>query len=432
MVSGRRFITRPDGGAPVRAVPSGGSDARRDAVRQGIERVSEPYRICIVSGTRPEVVKLALVHAALAARPGIFAPVWIATGQHGSLADQAFADFDIKPDHTVSVATPSQDVSERVGQTVAAITPVLRSCEPHMVVVQGDTASALAGTLAASARGRPVAHVEAGLRSFDFNHPDPEESIRHLIGRIAKLHFAPTQAAVENLRLEGVHDDSIFLTGNTVVDALNSVLPTLPMWPVGVPPLEAGQRLVLVTTHRRESWGDQIAGIATAVRSVVERVPDVKVVLPVHPNPIVRTSLEKILGGHPRICLTGPLGYMDFLSLLRRAALVLTDSGGVQEEAATLGVPTLIMRKVTERNEAVDAGVARLVGTSRDDIETLAGHLLTHPVPLADMARAGNPFGDGTAGEKIATLLAQYLGAPHLVAGTKQDEPDGSGRLSAS
>ncbi len=394
------------------------------------------HRISIISGTRPEILKLAPVYAALAKRPEIFAPTWIATGQHSSLADQAFADFGVKPDMTVELKDVPADVSAQVGATVAALAPALVTSDPELVIVQGDTSSALAGALAAAARGIPVAHVEAGLRSFDFDHPNPEESIRVIIARLAQLHFAPTENAAANLRAEGFADRRIHVTGNTVVDALMSVLPTLPDWPETLEPPQEGKRLVLVTTHRRESWGNQIEGIARAVASISDAVPDAEVILPVHPNPVVRDPLADVLGAHPRVRLTPPLAYGDFVSVLRRSSLVLTDSGGVQEEAATLGVPTLVMRKVTERTEALDAGVAKLVGTDRDDIETLAIHLLTHEADRQIMAQSGNPFGDGKAGERIASLLAREVGALRVIRGDETEGPDGAkdgtGRRTAS
>lgn len=394
------------------------------------DSVAERQRISIVSGTRPEIVKLAPVYAALRARPEIFEPTWIATGQHASLADRAFADFHITPDMSVDLAVLPADISQRVGATVAALGPALLKADPHLVVVQGDTASALAGALAAAARGVPVAHVEAGLRSFDFYHPYPEESIRHLIAKLAYVHFAPTQRAAKNLLDEGHLPSRVHVTGNTVVDALMSVLPNVPTWPRDVPAVSGISRVALVTTHRRESWGAQIDGIAQAVLSVVNQVTDIEVVLPFHPNPVVRQPLEAALGQHPRVHLTNPLGYMDFVSVLRRATLVLTDSGGVQEEAATLGIPTLVMRKVTERMEAVEAGVARLVGTERAAIEREALRLLTNEAARQEMKRAGNPFGDGRAGENIAALLARDLLKGR--AGHQQGKPGVTDRLTAS
>lgn len=391
--------------------------------------MTQRARVCLVSGTRPEVVKLAPLHRALSARPELFDVTWIATGQHGVLADQVFGDFGLWPDRVVSLDRPAESIWERIGQLVAALAPALEAARPDLVAVQGDTASTLAGALAAAARGCPVAHVEAGLRSFDFANPYPEESIRHLLGRVADIHFAPTERARRNLLDEGVAASRIHVTGNTVVDALREASARLPAWPAALAPVAAGRRLVLATTHRRESWGAGIKSIAEGLRRIVAAVEDVEIILPVHPNPAVRVPLEAALGAAPRIRLVAPLAYPDFLSVLRRATLVLTDSGGVQEEAATLGVPMLVMRHVTERVEAIEAGGARLVGTDAAGIEVEAVRLLRDEAARLDMARAGNPFGDGEAGERIARVLARRALEVH---GRERDATGAPGRLTGS
>ena len=347
-------------------------------------------KLFVVVGTRPEAIKLAPVIRAL--RTAGATVTVCATGQHRTLAGEALAWFGLVPD--LGLGPHPADLDGLSASLLTAVGAAIDAEQPERVIVQGDTASALAGALAAHHRRLPVAHVEAGLRSGDLAAPWPEEGNRRLIAALADLHFAPTEVAAAALRAENIAAAAIHMTGNSGIDALRLI-------PPGPPPLDpGGRRLILVTCHRRESFGRGIAGIAAALRALARR-PDVTIALPLHPNPVVRAGLGALDG----VRLLDPLTYPDFVRLLAAAHLVLTDSGGVQEEAPALGVPVLVLRDTTERPEGVAAGTARLVGTKARRILAEACRLLDDPAAHAAMARAHCPYGDGHAARRIAAVL---------------------------
>jgi UDP-N-acetylglucosamine 2-epimerase (non-hydrolysing) len=330
---------------------------------------------------------------------------------------QALAAFGREPEETVALHRATGSQPELLARLAEGLDELVEATGPAAVVVQGDTTTTLAGALVGFWRRLPVVHLEAGLRSHDLAAPFPEEANRRLVGQVTALHLAPTAAAAANLLAEGVPAGDVLVTGNTVVDAVQQVAArrAVPWSDPRLAPVDAaararGERLVLVTAHRRESWGAPLDGVLRAVRALVEARPWLRVVLPAHPNPAVRAQVEAALGGVDRVLVTGPLPYGDFARLLAAAHLVLSDSGGVQEEAPTFGVPVLVLREVTERREAVDAGCARLVGTDPDRVAKEAARVLDDPVARAEMVAAGNPFGDGRAAERAAAAVAHLLG----------------------
>lgn len=365
--------------------------------------------VLVVLGTRPEAIKLAPVVAALRASPRL-APRVCVTGQHREMLDQMLQVFAIVPDHDLAVMRPAQDLSDLTARVLLGLRDVLAAERPAAVLVQGDTTTTLAAALAAFYAGAPVGHVEAGLRTGHRDHPFPEEMNRHLVGQLATWHYAPTARAADHLRREGVAAQHILVTGNTVVDALQAIAARpLPLPPPLAEAALAGRRLLLVTGHRRESVGAGLAGLCAALRALADRYPDLLVVYPVHLNPAVDAPVRAALGDHPRVRLTPPLDYLAFLALLRRAYLAITDSGGVQEEAPSFGVPVLVTRAATERDEALAARTARLVGTDRDAIVAAAATLLDDPAAHAAMRADTNPFGDGHAAARIVAHLEEQL-----------------------
>lgn len=374
------------------------------AIRTPSDRAS---RVAVVVGTRPEAIKMAPVVRALAGRVGM-QPIVISTGQHRELLAQAMVESGIAADITLDLMVPNQSPSEFAARCLDALSPVLVREQWDAVLVQGDTTTVVAAGLAASWAHIPVGHVEAGLRSFDLQHPFPEEMHRRLLGSFATWHFAPTSRARRNLLDEGVSADRVFTTGNTIVDALNAVNLTGAFQDVSLANLPAG-RLITVTAHRRENHGAPLLEICKAVNEVTAIHRDVLVVWPMHPNPNVRSVLSHALSENPRVRLIEPVGYRDMLKLLSRSTLILTDSGGIQEEAPSLSTPVLIMRSVTERPEVVTSGAGRLVGTHADVIVDETSRLLTDDVARRAMERAPNPFGDGLASERIADILELRL-----------------------
>jgi UDP-N-acetylglucosamine 2-epimerase (non-hydrolysing) len=364
-----------------------------------------------VFGTRPEAIKLAPLIAELRRRPGIEVRV-VTTAQHREMLDQVLRVFQIVPDCDLAVMRPQQTLAELSSRVLIAMDRLLIVETPDVVVVQGDTTSALCCGLAAFYRGVPVGHVEAGLRTATRLNPFPEEMNRRLTSVLAALHFAPTERARAALLAEGIPQDCVFVTGNTVVDALLHVRSSEAYRATQSPVVAApGERLLLVTLHRRESWGAPLAGMCQALLTIADRRPNVRVVLPVHLNPAVRRIVQESLGGHARINLIEPLNYLEFVAAMDASWLVLTDSGGVQEEAPVLGRPVLVLRDTTERIEAVEAGVALLVGTDPVAIVRTTLALLDDPAARAGMARPQSPFGDGRAAERIADLLEARLPA---------------------
>jgi UDP-N-acetylglucosamine 2-epimerase (non-hydrolysing) len=363
-----------------------------------------PQKIICVVGTRPEVIKMAPVIKALR-KAGFEAPI-LATAQHRGLLDQMLATFDLKPDWDLDVMKPNQELAQLTGVLVPRLHQLLKENPPLAVLSQGDTTTVFCAALAAFYAGVPFGHVEAGLRSGDLSAPFPEEGMRRLSSVITRWHFAPTEASAQALRTESYADDSIFVVGNTVIDALLDVAssPNLP-WPVNVPVLKPNERLILITLHRRENFGGPLERILTALKDFSLRHPEARMVYPVHPNPNVSGPAHRILGDLPNISLVEPLDYPVLVRLMKEAYLVLTDSGGIQEEAPALGKPVLVFRDVTERPEAVDAGGVRLVGSDPELFMELAERLWVDPITYHSMAKPRFPYGDGKAAQRIAEIL---------------------------
>lgn len=368
--------------------------------------------VLLLAGTRPEALKAAPVALALSGHP-LLRPMIVHSGQHVGMVEQALAAFDLRPDAFIPLRREIGSQAELVAGMLRRLDELIVRRHPAAVMVQGDTSTALAGALAAYWRGVPVAHLGAGLRTGDLTSPFPEEGTRQMISRIAALHLAPTEAAARALLAESVPGNRITVTGNTIVDALQHVVAAkLPPRSKALLELEARVhadqgRIVLVTVHRRESWGAPLDRVLAAVRAMVDRHPDVHVLLPMHPNPSVQAQVSGALQGHDRVWLCEPLDYPDLVRALRQAALVVTDSGGLQEEAPSFGVPALVVRDHTERTEAVDAGYAWVVGTDDTRIVAEADWLLGSHLRLPS---GQNPFGDGQAGQRVVVALDRLLG----------------------
>jgi len=366
-------------------------------------------RAMVVFGTRPEAIKLAPVIQALRLRHEVTLRI-VSTSQHQELLQQALTVFEIRADLDLHVMRPGQTLEELTTRVLPAMQTVLAAERPDVLVVQGDTTTVLVASLAAFYQQIPVAHVEAGLRSHHPYNPFPEEMNRRLTSAIAAIHFAPTDLARANLLAEGIPAAQIFVTGNTVVDALHAISRSDAFARAPLPFAHDGGRLLLVTLHRRESFGGALRDMCGALRVLTDRYPDVRVVIPVHRNPAVRDAVLDELTSVARVSLLEPLDYVTFLRVLQASTLVLTDSGGVQEEAPVFGKPVLVLRDTTERREAIDAGVSQLVGTKGADIVRAAAALLDDPAAYAGMAKRSSPFGDGHAATRIADLLVQHFG----------------------
>lgn len=369
---------------------------------------SRPLRIMLVYGTRPEAIKMAPLIIAYAHDPR-FEPIVVVTGQHREMLDQVNAFFGITPEVDLDIHTPGQTLTQVATRTMEGVDAAIERHHPDAVVVQGDTSSAFAAGMAAFHRKVPVIHVEAGLRTGSINSPFPEEGNRRLLSQVTAVHLCPTEASRDNLLRENTDPATIRVTGNTVIDALLHAVtrPVLPEDPALRAALEdSSRRLVLVTAHRRESWGEPMRRIGRAVARLARAHPDVDFVLPAHRNPLVREDLLPPLAGLGNVIVTGPLEYGVFCTVMNRCELVLTDSGGVQEEAPALSKPVLVMRENTERPEAVSFGVAQLVGTGEESIVSAVTALLTDPQAYAAVARATNPYGDGHACERILAATA--------------------------
>lgn len=365
--------------------------------------------ILTILGTRPEAIKLAPVLLEMQRRKDEICSRVCVTGQHRELLDPMLDFFGIQPDVDLHVMQANQSLSQLTARLLSALDPVLADIQPDWIVVQGDTTTVMAAALAAFYRGIRVAHVEAGLRTNNKQAPFPEEINRRVAGVLADVHFAPTEQAARSLRREGVAKNNICLSGNTVVDALewaaHQVKKQPPAWPADFPVLQRDQRLILVTGHRRENFGQGLQQICLALRDIAETFPDCEIIYPVHLNPNVREPVSRLLGGNSRIHLTQPVDYPVMVALLRRAWLVLTDSGGIQEEAPTLGLPCLVMRETTERPEGIRLGVAKLVGANRDKILAAVRRLHRNQQAYQRMASGGNPYGDGQAARRIVDWL---------------------------
>lgn len=363
-------------------------------------------RVLSVFGTRPEAIKMAPVVRALRARPEAFDCVVCVSAQHRGMLDQVLEVFGVSVDHDLDLMTPGQTPAEVVARVLERLPPLLGAVRPDVLLVQGDTMTAFAAAFAGFLERVPVAHVEAGLRTGERYSPFPEEMNRVLTSRLAELHFAPTVRARETLLYEGVPAEDVVLTGNTVIDALlGAVRPNYRFVTPSLAGLDPERRVLLVTTHRRESFGAPLDSICAALRDLLERFDDLQLVLPVHPNPEIKQTVLRRLSNLPRAHLIEPVDYLEFANLMARAHLILTDSGGIQEEAPSLGKPVLVLREVTERPEGVQAGTALVVGTDRERIVRAATELLTSPEAYARMANAVNPYGDGRASERIAGAL---------------------------
>jgi UDP-N-acetylglucosamine 2-epimerase (non-hydrolysing) len=363
------------------------------------------HKALVIVGTRPEAIKMAPVILALKNSPDIGCCV-LATAQHRHMLDQVMKAFDIKPDIDLDIMRPNQTLTELTARLLSGLDGVLVSEGPDVVLAQGDTTTVMTAALACFYHRIPFGHVEAGLRTWDMYNPFPEEMNRVIAGRLTKWHFAPTDSSRQNLLREGVSDSDIIVTGNTVVDALLSVADRDLELPVGIDPTK---RLILVTAHRRENFGEPFERVCRAVLALVERNQDIQVLYPVHPNPNVRETAHRLLGAHPRVLLCDPLDYLPFVAAMKCAYLILSDSGGVQEEAPALGKPVLVLRHETERPEAVREGVVKLVGTDFDAIVSEAQLLLNDKSAYAQMARGVSPYGDGHAAERIVNVLRKHF-----------------------
>jgi len=373
-------------------------------------------RIGTVFGTRPDAIKMAPVVLELANRADEFEAVVISTGQHRQMLDQVLEVFDVTTDIELDLMRHNQTLNGLTRRILEAMDTLLAETPLDALLVQGDTTTAFAAALAAFYRKVPVAHVEAGLRSHDLFQPWPEEANRKLAAVVTQLHFAPTPLSRENLLAEAVPSEDVVVTGNTIVDAVERLLEMQTIehpLPEGVP--DDGSKLVLVTSHRRESWGVELENICDSIVELVQRFPEIRVVYPVHLNPNVSSTVEARLGNRERVHLVPPIDYFQFLSLLRRSYLVLTDSGGVQEEAPIFNKPVLVLRKLTERPEASQMGMAKVVGTARDVIVSEASRLLSNEFAYKTMAAGDCPYGDGRAAARIATALSRWLEGEHPV-----------------
>lgn len=373
-------------------------------------------KIMLVFGTRPEAIKMAPLYHALKAQPDAFATTVCVTAQHRQMLDQVLKVFGITPDIDLNVMRDGQDLHDVTSSVLLGMRAVLREHKPDALLVHGDTTTTVASAIAGFYGGVPVGHVEAGLRTGDISAPFPEEFNRQTVGRVARWHFAPTRTSEANLLAEKVDPAQIAVTGNTVIDALLWVLGRIDADPRRRDALKADldsqlpfdwtrERFVLITGHRRENFGTGFLQICEALKDLADQYPNVRFVYPVHLNPNVRTPVNSILEGLANVHLVEPLDYEPFVYLLKHSAIVLTDSGGIQEEAPSLGKPVLVMRDVTERPEAVEAGTVRLVGANRDSIVSNMRELLDNEAIYAAMARAHNPYGDGKACERIIEIL---------------------------
>jgi UDP-N-acetylglucosamine 2-epimerase (non-hydrolysing) len=368
-------------------------------------------KLLLIFGTRPEAIKLCPVIRSLREQPSKFEVKVCVTGQHRAMLDQVLEVFQVKPDYDLDLMLPGQTLFQSTSRILAGLEPVLREEKPAMAIVQGDTTTTLCGALAAFYADVPVAHVEAGLRTHDLRQPFPEEMNRVLASRLTALHFAATEKAAENLRAEGIPKESIHVTGNTGIDAVLYVRDGLVAGTLrgrDWPELDSSKKLIVVTAHRRESFGGGFERICQALAKIADR-DDVQLVYPVHPNPNVQDPVQRYLAGHANIRLIEPQSYVPFVDLMRRAYLLITDSGGIQEEGPSLGKPILVLREKTERPEAVTAGTVKLVGTDVDRIVQEAALLLGNRGAYDQMARVHNPYGDGRASARISALIHSFL-----------------------
>lgn len=375
-------------------------------------------RVMCVFGTRPEAVKLAPVVHALQASKNL-EPIVVLTAQHREMLDQMLRWFNIEAQYDLDLMRHGQTLAEITSRVVLSMDELLSKVKPDLLLVQGDTITVMAAAIAAHYQKVPVGHVEAGLRTGNRYNPFPEEMARMQTARLASLHFPPTAGALENLKKENV-TENVYLTGNTVIDALLDTVSRLKEASIDQALFGRADfkkyKVILVTAHRRENWGEGMIHIAKALRQIADEFPDVQVLYPIHKNPVVRDSIEPIFAGHDRLICVEPLDYVPFVYAMQHCHFIMTDSGGVQEEAPTLGKPVLVLRTTTERPEAVEAGAAKLVGVEQQGIVEAAEDLLRNEKSYAKMACAVNPFGDGKAAERIASAIEEYLCVKEAVA----------------
>lgn len=369
------------------------------------------YTVLSVMGTRPEAIKMAPVIREIERYPDRFRSIVCSTGQHRQMLDQVLQLFDITPDYDLNLMQHNQRLAQLTARLILGLDETVEAVRPDCVLAQGDTTTVLAASLVSYYRDIPFGHVEAGLRTGDRRRPFPEEINRRLADAVTDLYFAPTERARQALLREGYADATISVTGNTVIDALLQVAERDATWSEG--PLSAvprAERYVLITAHRRESFGEQFRQLCLAIRDLATEFVDIQFVYPMHLNPNVRQPVGDILSTVGNVSLIEPLDYFWLVQLMKRSTLVLTDSGGIQEEAPSLGIPVLVMRETTERPEGIEVGVVQLVGTDREPIVSAARRLLTDPVAYAAMASPANPYGDGHAAERIvAALRGRFL-----------------------
>ncbi len=370
-------------------------------------------KVMTIFGTRPEAIKMAPVVKALEVAPDMESIVTV-TAQHRDMLDQVLHLFNITPDYDLNIMSQGQTLYDVTDRALMGLKSVLEEARPDVVLVHGDTTTTFAGALSAFYQEIPVGHVEAGLRTGNIYSPFPEEMNRKLTGSLATYHFAPTSSSEENLIKENINTDHLYVTGNTVIDALDTTVDgAYTFEDANINGLDPAKRIVLVTTHRRENLGEPMRQVYGAIRQLIEEFDDIQVVFPVHKNPKVRQVVQEELGDTERVTLIDPLDYEPFANLMARSYLILTDSGGIQEEAPALGKPVLVLRDTTERPEAVTAGTVKLVGTNRDAVHDAAYELLNSEAAYKEMSNAVNPYGDGHASERIVQALRhEFLGAP--------------------
>ena len=373
--------------------------------------MADKIKVMSILGTRPEAIKMAPVVRALMRHTDAIETRTLVTAQHREMLDQVLHLFRITPDYDLNIMAAGQTLFDITSRAMLGINEVFQKERPDLVLVHGDTTTTFAGALAAYYHQIPVGHVEAGLRTHDIYSPFPEEMNRRLTGGIATLHFAPTATAHANLRAEGIPEGRIFITGNTVIDALHHTVRPDYVLPAELGSVDfAEHRVLLVTTHRRENLGEPMRHVYRAIRDIIEELDDVEVIFPVHRNPKVREIVQEELGGLERVHLIDPLDYEPFANLMARVDIVLTDSGGIQEEAPALGKPVLVLRDTTERPEAVTAGTVRLIGTDERRVYEETMRLLTEPTAYTHMAEAVNPYGDGEAARRIIEAILYHAG----------------------
>ncbi|HUW05080.1 MAG TPA: UDP-N-acetylglucosamine 2-epimerase (non-hydrolyzing) [Williamwhitmania sp.] len=369
-------------------------------------------KIAVVFGTRPDTIKMAPIILELQRNSEFFDVLPIATAQHRQMLDQVLEVFNIKPSYDLNIMAPKQTLASLTAKIVTGLDEIFEKEQPDMVLVQGDTTTTCIGSLAAFYRQIPVGHIEAGLRTNDKNNPFPEEINRRITGCITDLHFAPTETAKQSLLLENTNPKNIFVTGNTVVDALEYSVKD--GYEFAVPELKAiideNKKIVLITMHRRENWGSPMEGAARAIKRLAVKYPELNFVFPLHKNPIVREAVVPILENTANIKLIEPLDYLDFVNTMANSFLILTDSGGVQEEGPHFGIPILCLRSVTERPDAVTFGTVKLVGLDEEVIFNTANMLIENKLEYAKMANATNPYGDGLSAERTIKIIKNYFG----------------------